>query len=284
MPFESPSTVPGGHIQVGLRTIYSSSIASAQAPDLQLDYHLETAQPTLVLRLGLTDGLELHLEVPAVSEGHTVFDPAILTVESWFNTMNVGRIGLPSGPRFKLARPGLPETSFDGSTAAIGDVWLGVKGELRKPDGWRPSLAWRAALKIPTGRFPFGSGVLEGAVGLLAGADLGHTHLWLAADLMVPDGPVSSARLETRPHASLQLALGRELGSRVALFVQGSAHGSALRNTHVDAIDGWTFYLLAGARVAPTRSFTVGFSLAENLIRTDRGTDIAGVFELTWRH
>ena len=43
----------------------------------------------------------------------------------------------------------------------------------------------------------------------------------------------SAARLPTRPHPAFQLAVGRELGPRVMLLLQGSTHGSALGYLHL---------------------------------------------------
>jgi hypothetical protein len=284
LPFESPALVEPGRLQIGVRTIYSNDIARTQSPDLQVAYHMETAQPSLVVRYGVRPGLELHLEAAGVFELNASLDPVIKEVESWFNTLNRLRTShLSEVATFRITRSDGRGATFQGPAAAFGDVWLGVKGTLREQDGWSPGLAWRAALKLPTGRFPFGSGVVEEGVGFLAGAGAGRTHLWLAADLLVPNGSVSSARLQTRPHPAFQLAVTRVLGSRFALLLQGSTHGSALRYMHLSEIDGWTFYVLAGARLAPTPSFSVGFGVVENLVVTERGTDIAGVLDVSWR-
>jgi hypothetical protein len=236
------------------------------------------------MRYRLREGLELHLEVAEVAEGEAVFDPVIKGVESLFRTVNPLRQGgLTAEPRFMLVRPDGRGTRFVGSRDEFGDVWLGVKGAVRQPDGWRTALSWRAALKLPTGRFPSGSGAIEAALGLLSSADFGRTHAWLAADLMLPDGPVSPARLGTRPHPAFQLGVGREVGGGVTFLVQGSAHGPALRPLHLSEIDGWTFYLLAGARLAPTRSLPLGLGVVENLFVSERGTDIAGIMTASWR-
>jgi len=284
LPFEPPATVAPGHLQLGVRTTYSNSIARTQSPDLSVSYHLETAQPTLALRLGLRDGLEVQLDLPAVAEVSPSFDAAIKDVESWFHTENrLRRVTVSRQAEFRLVRPDGRGTSFAGARSGIGDVWLGAKGRIREQVGWVPALAWRAALKLPTGTFPFGSGVVEGGLGLLAGADLGRTHLWAVADVVVPDGPVSGARLPTRPHPAFQLAVGREVGSRAMLLLQGSTHGPALRYMHLSEIDGWTFYVLAGAQVTVTPSLSVSVGLVENLLVTERGTDIAGVLDLSWR-
>ena len=284
LPMESAAPLGSGQLVLGLRTIYSNSIARVASPQLMVDYQLETAQPSLVLRYGVTDGLELHLELAAVTEQGGFLNPIIRGLESSLGTLNKLRRGpMTREPHFILVRPDGSGTRLTRSTAALGDAWIGAKGEILA-GGPGPALSWRAAVKLPTGRFPFGSEVGELGAGLLLAQDLGPNHLWLAADLMVPDGPVSAARLGTRPHPSFQLALGRDLGRSTTVLLQGSVHGPALRYVHLSEIDGWTFYALAGVRVAPTSTFSAGLGVVENLFITERGTDIAAVLDLTWRH
>ena len=284
LPFESPATLASGQLQAEVRTIYANSIASAQSADLEVAYHLETDLPSAVVRYGLADGLELHLEAAAVLDEIAFLDPAIKSVESWFGSENkLRRIPLSREPYFLVARPGGPAVSFASRGARLGDMWLGAKGLLLRQDGAAPALALRVALKLPLGQFPDGSGVVEEGLGLLAAYDLRRLHVWAAADLMVPDGPVSPLRLETRPHPAFQLAVGRELGSKVLLLLQGSAHGSALRPVHVGEADGWTFYLVGGARVMPAESLSFGLGVIENLFAAERGIDIGAILDLTWR-
>jgi len=284
LPFESPETLAPGEARTALRLVYSNSIARAQSVDVTVDYQVETAQPIASLRLGLGHGLELHLEASALFEYGGVLNPAIRRVESWLGTENkLRRHPLPATSHFRILRPDGRGTSIDGSDAGVGDPWLGVKGRLREQDGPLPALAWRAALKLPAGRFPYGSGVLEEGGGLLGRWQLGGTSVALAADLMVPDGTVSPARLRTRPHPAFQVALGQELGPRFALLLQGSTHGSALQYIHMSEVDGWTFYVLVGLRAQASEHLSVGFALVENLVVTERGTDIAALLDLGWR-
>lgn len=283
LPFEAPDTIPEGTARAELRTIYSSSIASAHSHAADVEYRMETAQPTAALRWGVADGIELQLALPAATAHRGFLDDPIHAVESWFATENSRRGTVPPGVHFRLRRPGGPGASFAGPAQALGDPWLGVKVRLREAEGPWPALALRAAVKLPSAPFPFGSGVLEVAGGLLAAVDRGHTHAWLAVDLSVPAGPVTAGRFATRPHPAVQLALGREIGAGLTLLVQGSAHGAALRPVHVSEIDGWTFYVLAGARLEPAPRLRLGLGVAENLFVTERGTDIAAVLDLSYR-
>jgi hypothetical protein len=284
LPMEAAATLAPGEARLSLRTLHSSSIAQVQNPGLRVEYQLGTTQPSLVLRRGLREGLELHLEAAAFLEHTDYLDPAIRRVESWLADVRELRRDSPGRlARFVLLRADGRGSRFQGPQQALGDAWAGLKGRLRDQAGWAPALSWRAAVKLPTGRFPYGSGVLEAGAGMLGSLALGSTRATLAADLMVPGGTVSDARLRTRPHPSLQLALAQPLGARAALLLQGSAHGSALRYIHLSEIDGWSFYVLGGVRVRVHNRLMLGFGLAENLLVTERGTDLAALLDLSWR-
>jgi hypothetical protein len=284
LPMEAAATLGPGELQASLRTLHSSSIARVQNAALRVEYQLGTTQPSLALRLGLREGLELHVEAAAFLEHDDYLDPVIRKVESWFaEERELRRDSTSRRARFALVRADGKGHRFQGSEQAFGDAWAGLKGRLREQGGWAPALSWRAAVKLPTGRFPYGSGGLEGGAGLLGSLAIGSTRALLAADLMIPGGPVSDARLATRPHPSFQLALAQPLGARLALLLQASAHGSAIRYIHLSEIDGWSFYVLGGVRVRVHNALTVGFGLAENLLITERGTDLAALLELSWR-
>jgi hypothetical protein len=72
------------------------------------------------------------------------------------------------------------------------------------------------------------------------------------------------------------------VGRRATLLVQASAHGSALRPLHHSEIDGWSFYVVLGARLEVAPGLGVGFGVVENLFVTERGADIAGLLELVY--
>jgi hypothetical protein len=141
----------------------------------------------------------------------------------------------------------------------------------------------RAALGLPTGRFPDGTGQLSLAAGATAGWTWATRALWLEADGALPGRTFSSMELPTRPHGAIQLGVGQRLGSMLSLNLQLSAHSAALAHTGIPLVDGPTFYLLSGVTLQPARALTIAFALVENIFATTRGADITGVLEMAWR-
>jgi len=285
LAFEAPETVRPGAMEVSLRTFYSSTILRGWGPTLMVNVNVETAQPTALIRYGVADGTELQLVVPgSIDYGGWLTRP-IKFVEGIFADVNPLRLGAPPKQGRIQIQDYRRGTGLDwvGDGGTLGDLSLGVKTLVRRQDGVEPALSVRAALGLPTGRFPDGTGQLAVAGGATAGWTFGSTAVWLEADGELPTATFTSMGLQTRPHGALQLGVARRIASAFSLHVQTSAHSAALAPFGIPDVDGRTYYLLAGVTVAPTRALSVAFALIENIFATRRGADISGVLELTWR-
>lgn len=288
LAFEAPETVRPGSLDVSIRTFYSSTIMRGwghRSRPLMVDINVETAQPTAVIRYGVVEGTELELLVPGAIDYAGWLARPIKFVEGLFSSVNPLRLGPPPRQgRIEILRyqqnTGIDWVGEDGS---VGDVALGVKTLVRDQDGARPALSVRAALGLPTGRFPDGTGKLSLAAGATAGWTWSTRALWVEADGALPGDTFSSMDLPTRPHGAVQLGVAQRLGSALSLNVQMSVHSPALARTGISFVDEPTFYLLAGVTAHPARAVTVAFALVENVFATTRGADITGVLEMSWR-
>ncbi len=285
LPFDAPEPVAPGAFDLAVRTLYANSIARERAGDLSVDVSLETAVPSLFLRYGLPRGFELQLSLPGAIDYAGFLGRPIKFVESLFGPSNPLRAGRPpAAAHFRIVRDGRGGVDWSGLGGSAGDPWIGVKRRVVAQDDGRPELAWRAALAIPTAPLPWGSGLFELGTGIVAGWAFGATSALAEADVMIPGGgPVSAARLQTRPHYALQLGVARRYTPWLTTLLQASAHTSALAGTGLDVADGTTCYLLAGVRLEPSRRTSFGFALVENVLHPDRGADITAVVELAWR-
>jgi hypothetical protein len=284
LPFESPVPLDPGRMKLELQTLYAANIFRARSSQLSVDIDVETARPTLLLHYGLPRGVELELAVPGVFDYEGFLDGTIKSVEGLFNTMNPLRAGpSPRAGRFSVTRPDGSGVSWVGHDGGPGDLWGGLKAQLRAQDGPLPALSLRLALKVPTGRFPYGSGNLEAGSGLLAGWQLGDTSILAEGDVMVPTGAIPALGLGTRPHAAIQLGVAQRLSPSLTLMAQVSAHGAGIAKVHIGDVDGWAYYGLAGIRARPTHDTSLGFALVENFIHTERGADITAVLDFSWR-
>jgi hypothetical protein len=285
LAFEAPETVRPGTLELSLRTFYSSTILRGWGSTLMVNVNVETAQPTAVIRYGVADGTELQLVVPGAIDYEGWLTRPIKFVEGTVANVNRLRVGAPPRQGRIQIQDYRRGTGLDwvGDGGTIGDLSLGVKTLVGRQDGVKPAVSIRAALGLPTGRFPDGTGQPALAGGATAGWTLGSTAIWLEADGELPSATFSSMELRTRPHGALQLGVAQRIGSAISLHVQTSTHSAALAPFGISDVDGRTSYLLAGLTATPTRALSVAFALVENIFTTARGADISAVLELTWR-
>ena len=162
LPFEAPEVLAERALEVGVRLLYSNSLLSARSDELTLDVHVETAQPTAWLRYGLASGIEVQLSVPFVVDYGGFLDRPIEEVEGWFAFSNPQRNGRPRNvAHFQLTRPDGSGILRDGPGSGLGDAWAALKVLVAGGGGSGGSLAVRGALKLPTGKLPFGSEELD---------------------------------------------------------------------------------------------------------------------------
>jgi hypothetical protein len=274
LPFEAPDVVAPGSLTARLDLLYSNSLLLTQDASFALDVHVETAQSTILLRYGLAPRVEVALAIPFLIDYGGFLDRPIEVVEGWFHALNPQRrIDPPIARRFHLARPDGSGIWDDGPDAGLGDVWTSLKVGLpvRIADA---EVAVRGAVKLPTGRLPFGSEELDLGAGLLASWSFPRVAVRLAFDVMVPTASLPAVHIRTKPYGAIQLGLAWKLDGRFVLHAQASGHGSPLRGTRIDQLDAPTAYLLGGVSVALSRSVHLHAAVVENIFSPYRGADI----------
>ncbi len=275
LPFESPQVLPAGTFAAGLQLLYSNSVLLGSDGALLLDVHVETAQPTVVLRRGLGHRIEAQVSVPFVVDYGGFLDRPIEVVEGWFGFTNPQRQGRPRNvARFHLARADGSGVWRDGAAAGLGDVWASLKANLAEDLAGHGSVAVRAALKLPTGRLPFGSEEVDAAASLSAAWAWSSTAVRMQLDLAIPTASLPRVHLATHAYGAAHLGVAQRLGHRVAVQLQASAHLSPLARTGLDQLDDATAYVLAGVSVALSPSASLDAAVVENVFSPYRGADV----------
>lgn len=276
LPFEAPATVAAGKLRGEARLIYSNSLLVARNDALALDVHVETAQLTALLGYGLREGVELQLAVPALLDTGGFLDRSIEVVEGAFGAANPQRAGRPRGVAvFRLLRPDGTGIDREGPGGGLGDLWAGAKVALAEERGAWPALSLRGAVKVPTGRLPFGSGTVDLGGGLLSGWSGERVAVRVEIDVATPTADLRAARIHTRPYGAAQLGLAWKATERVALYTQASGHLSPLRGTGLGQIDSPTFYVLAGLGVSLPAGLELTAGVVENVWSPYRGADVS---------
>lgn len=275
LPFEGPEVVATGALEIDVRLLYANSVLLARSDALALDVHVETAQPTVTFRYGVAPGIEAQLALPFDVDHGGFLDRPIEIVEGWFGFSNPQRRGRPRNEaHYRLTRPDGSGIRLDGGEAGLGDAWAGAKVGLIGGAGRGGAVSFRGALKLPTGRLPFGSEEVDLGGSLLAGWTWTSAALRLQVDGLLPTARLAVVHIRTRAYGAVDVGLTERLGERVALQAQLSGHSSALGGTGVDPVDSPTFYALLGTTVALARAWLLDAAVVENVFSPYRGADI----------
>jgi hypothetical protein len=283
LPFEAPEVLPTGRLEASLDLLYSNSVMAGRSRNdrgLALDVHVETAQPTVSLRYGLAPRLEVLIAVPFVADEGGFLDWPINQAEALFGAPNQDRVGRPRGRSwFELHDPAGRGVDVRGTDGGIGDVWASAKVLVADGLGGGGSVAVRAAVKLPTGRIPYGSGEVDVGGGVLAAWGWPAVALRVALDVAVPTASLGGGLAATQPYGAATLGVTWRVGGRVALHAQWSGHGSPLTGTGLYSLDHPTSYVLLGTSVRVARGLTLQVGAVENVFSPKRGADVT--FPLT---
>ena len=169
MPGERAAVLKKGDFDVRLEVANTASIARDQEEQADVTMKFETVRTGLFLRYGLTDRLEIGLEVPGYHRYRGFMEEPIIAVERGTTGISPARKALrETAYAFNVAHGG--RTLFQGSKGAtgLGDLSFYGKYQLLKETSTLPALSIRAGVKAPTGDTDqvFGSGHPDAGIGL----------------------------------------------------------------------------------------------------------------------
>ncbi len=169
MPGDRAVVIPKGALDVRIELADTSSVFRDTSGGNDSSMLLETLRSGLFLRYGLTDRLELGMEIPALHRYRGFMEGLIVATEKATTGLAPGRAALgKSGFLYDFKRNG--QTLFSGSDGdtGLGDITLSSKYQFLAEDVHLPAVSARVALKVPSGdegRF-FGSGHADLGVGM----------------------------------------------------------------------------------------------------------------------
>jgi Protein of unknown function (DUF3187) len=278
-PFEAPQ--PDGS---GLSVQFFSAnllMKGGRPGGFQYSVDEEIASFAFTGQLVLGERLGLSLTAPLVVQYGGWLDPVIDGVERLLHASSARRGTVSYRTVVRFETPGGRVLERDGPGAAIGDISLGARWWVVAQEGLRPAIAFRAALKFPTGGTLVGSGTWDVGGGVLAGWEAGFFAAHLAFDVALPGGRLRALDLPTRPYGSVQLGLGFRVDEAWALHLQLSGHSPPLRVDDAPGLSESTFYVLAGAELQVAPGATIALSMVENFLSPGRGADFSVLLGLT---
>ncbi len=224
-------------------------------------------------RRGLTDWLEVGLDVPLVSHSGGAFDGIIKNWHDIWGLSNSKREGPDDQLQFLFSVDDLQQLNVVDSVSGIGDVQLtaGIPLSRGQEDG-KTALALRFGIKLPTGDADdlLGSGAMDGSVGLygdtsmtLFGYPLGVSGF--AGVLGLGSGDVLSDRQrDFVPFGGG--AMTWRASDRLGITAQFQVQGSYI-DSDLDELGGSSIQLAFGATYQfRDNGWTLSCALVEDLI------------------
>lgn len=274
----------------GLPPFQTAVLAADQRPDYRLTVdianHADAASSpleavvldgesyflTLSMRHGISDRLELGVDVPLVAHTDGYLDNLIEGWHGAFGISNAKRRGPSNQLHFQYERAGATVFELRSPAAGIGDVQLSAAIALKRASaGDGRTLALRSSLKLPTGDAGklLGSGAADFALGLYASDTLSLFERafglsGFAGAVLLGDGDVlPDIQRRSVPFAGLAAtwrATGR-LGLTAQLYAQGEYFDSDL-----EELGGKSLQLAVGGEYRmPLRGLTLLFAVVEDV-------------------
>ncbi len=200
MPGERAAVLKKGDFDIRLEAANTASIARDQEEQAAVTMKFETVRAGLFLRYGLTDRLELGVEIPGYHRYRGFMEEPILGVERGTTGISPPRKALREiGYAFNIANGS--RTLFQGSKGAtgLGDISFYGKYQLLKETASLPALSVRVGVKAPTGDTDevFGSGHPDAGIGLALDKTFATGWILYAnVNGIFPTGPIAGLDLQ----------------------------------------------------------------------------------------
>ncbi|HEX9743249.1 MAG TPA: DUF3187 family protein [Nitrospiraceae bacterium] len=248
MPGDRAAVIPKGTLDVRIELAETSSVFRDTSAQNSASMHFETLRSGLFFRYGLTDRLEVGLEIPAVHRYRGFMEGVITATERATTGLAPARNALgKSGYVYDFKKNGQPLFSGGEGDTGLGDITLSGKYRLLAEDARRPAVSARVALKVPSGdeeRF-FGSGHPDLGVGLAL--EKTFFEQWVAygnVNGIFPTGKVSGLTL--KPAMSALAALEYLWTRDFSLVAQFDYYSSPFHGTGSPILDRGVTEVAAG--------------------------------------
>jgi len=281
---ESAIIQPPGHawslLAIDVASNYTSHVTNRES--ILLDG--ESDRLTLAVRYGLTDRLEMGMDLPWVGYNGGIFDNF---VEGWHRFFGLPQGGRTRAPHdrllFTYSKDDQERLRLDNANSGIGDIRLNSGWQLYHEGGPNPcALALRASLKLPTGSSSElrGSGSTDFALWLTASDDFplskwwGHVTLFGAAGaLAMTNGQVLKDQQQNLAGFG-SLGMGWSPRDWIALKTQVSLHSPFYQGSDLGELSRTAVQLLIGGTLAFSSQTALDIAVSEDA-RVATSPDVA---------
>lgn len=248
------------------------------APDELVSMDTETVRLTLRARHGLTEDLDMEVELPLMHAGSGMLDRFVEEFHDLFGLPSGGRERNPDGQHdVRVESDGELLYSLD-EGFGLGDVPVFLTWSVREEDPDGPAVALRAGVELPTGSASrgYGNGAFDAGLGLIAERSLGRWTVLGAADAVVPG---QSERLRSSEDHRYETMFALELTGEyrwndgLSLVATTRWTSPMIEGVPLEEIDREVFDLGVGAIWDAGQGSRFSFSFHEDLVAAT-GSDL----------
>lgn len=249
------------------------------------DLDMEIVRTAFSGRFGLPFGIELGVEVPLLSYVGGVTDPWIQAWHGLLNAENGGREDDRDRDfAYEVLMPGQVHVDYPSTRLGLGDITTELHVQILRPGGPIPGVSARFLVKLPTGDEDKGLGSGAGDVGALLNLEHGWRRLALfghvGALVRGRTGPLGSILTSVGVTYATTFELGLTRHWSLVVGIQGS---SRFHSGFVHRFMKWSpMGLTAGTRVR-IGDFDFGFGMEQDVLNGDPSSDVALVFDASFR-
>lgn len=248
IPGDRAAVLPKGALDIRTELAETNTILNEQSPDSNARLKLETLRTGLFFRYGLTEKLEVGIEIPTLYEYQGFLTGLITQTERLTSGLAPPRQQLENaGFVYSIQKRG--QTDFKGAQGAygLGDITLSSKYQMLAENERMPALSARVLLKVPTGDATrdLGSGHVDVGLGLAAEKMLFPKWIGYAnVNGIIPTGRVG--RLSVRPYATGLVAMEYLWTKDFSLVGQFDFYSTPFHDTGFKFLDRGVTEVVAG--------------------------------------
>lgn len=180
IPPEPAQTLNRNQFETSVQTTFSNIFEFDPAGLTQVNLDMELWRTAFSFSYGLTDTLDVKIELPVISNGGGFLDDFIQWYHNLFGLPNAGRDSVPNHEfHYTVAHNGVTLADYPAAGSGLSDMVARFKYLVSERFQWPFKLALAAAVKAPTGQSSkgLGSGRFDGGLTLLAQKSLKRFHL-----------------------------------------------------------------------------------------------------------
>jgi uncharacterized protein DUF3187 len=215
---------PFRHIDVDLNVALTNTLVGDEQ-DFTVKLDLEMVRTVIALRYGVHPNFEVGIALPVIYTYGGILDEFIIEVERLVTPGNERRIRknqVAGGFTYQVSRGNRVFIQGQNDALGIGDIALQTKGQILHEQEWLPAVSLRAAIKFPSGDSDraFGSGEIDGSLGVLLQKSLGRFTFYVNADVTFPGQAFDDVDVTLHPFFLGLFAIEFRVSRPVSLVLQ----------------------------------------------------------------